>query len=74
MYVLVSRKHKRESHWKIDRILETNMLSIYEVLSVKIGADSIYIIIQHKIVTLPKYGLDALNIRRPQSTDILRYK
>ena len=29
-------------------------------------------IIQH-IVTLPKYGHDALNIPRPQSTDILRY-
>ena len=35
--------------------------------------DVIYgIIIQH-IVTLPKYGHDELNIRRPHITDILRY-
>ena len=31
-----------------------------------------HFIIQH-IVTLPKYGHDELNIRRPYITDILRY-
>ena len=29
--------------------------------------------IVQRIVTLPKYGHDAVNIRRPKSTDILRY-
>ena len=49
------------------------VFQLYNLKLVLSPPDVIYgIIIQH-IVTLPKYGHDELNIRRPHITDILRY-